>query len=154
MDSIKQITAQITAAAASVVVGSPLSMNLGNLEIAELVKIVGSINFTVIANNVKLAIYRKNDINDLPSVHAADAVRDNNMVFWGEYDSGLAAYTGNTRQHINIDFPPGLWLVRSPMLVVRPSNADNITIIFTLYYRIKRVTKEELSRLLMKFQGR
>ena len=131
-----------------------IELNLGSQEVVELLAIATHIQFSAVAEDAYIGLYRKSDdVTTQVSVQTG-VVEDTNWIYWAREGTGFVGFTGNRSKNRFILMPSGLTLIRSPQLVFFPQQVVSMQANVAIYYKIKTVSKMGLSRLLMKYKGK
>ena len=128
-------------------------LHLGENEIAIVHKVLIVVDLFVVNQSVKVGVYRKTTNLSSDITVRDQVVEDKNWLTWTTYDTGDAGYTSGFAFLDDINFTPGMILVRSPQLVLRNIVAEAAAVIATLYYTTKIVNDKTIAELLMKYHG-
>lgn len=132
--------------------GKKIKLNLGPNEIAELKAVHFAVSPLTASQSLTYGLYRKGDKVESSIALINEVVEDANWIIHRAIDLGTAAYVGPVLGDSYHQLPEDLVLLGSPQLVIRPNQAASMSATITLYYKIRTVSDNDLSKLMMKYR--
>lgn len=152
--TVKVARALVTQATPAIgVISSKIELNLARDEAAELLSVHTHFSFSAVNLGMVTGLYRKSDNMETAVNVESVAVRDKDWVLMEEESTGNAAYTGVLVKNHFYHMPANLLLIRSPRAVMYQAQATAMHIMMTLYYKIIKISKDDLARLMVKYHS-
>jgi len=147
MESLKSIG--IDDLGSLTITGVKAPIGLGNDEIIELMALDYNLavsNMGVGSNSVCLGLYRKSE--KLP--RGIGYNEDSDMIWSLRWRQRFVTESLEASKNGHIAFPSSIMLIRPPQMVHRYSGYTGLVVHLRLYYKIRRVSKEEIAKLMLK----
>jgi hypothetical protein len=147
MENLKSITAYDLGS--PTIVGEKFNLNVGDKEVIEVRSLycyMAVMGLTAGCNSVYLGLYRKSE--KLPkNIGYKD---DGDMIWSTRWQRHFVTESVGSSKSEYIIFPKPIILLRPPQLVHQYNNFVSVVVQMRLYYTIKKLSSQELAKLMIK----